>query len=75
MLRRTTQLSGCVCIFLSWDEPRRSLIRHLRANGVVLEVAVITDRSQLLDPGPMRDQPNRFRVVTAGRLEEAFAGQ
>ncbi len=75
LLRRTTQLSGCVCIFLSWDEPRRSLIRHLRANGVVLEVAVITDRSQLLDPGPMRDQPNRFRVVTAGRLEEAFAGQ
>ena len=73
LLRRAAQLSGCVCIFLSWDEQRQSLVRRLRATGVILEVIVIAEGPDSVDPGPMRDQANRFHVVVAGRLEESFA--
>ncbi len=73
LLRRAPQLSGCVCIFLSWDEQRQSLVRGLRATGAVLEVVVVTDRPDTIEPGPMRDAQDRFHVVAAGRLEESFA--
>lgn len=72
LVRRMAQLSGCVCIFLSWDEKRRELVKCLRANGVALEVVLVTDGLNPVDSGPMRDQPGRLHIVTAGSVEETF---
>jgi len=71
---RTAQMSGCICVLLSWDEPRRKLVQWLRANDVAVEVMLVTDGDQAIDPGPMRDRSHCFHVVESGNLEEAYPG-
>ena len=66
-------VSGCVCVFVAWDEPRRELVRELRALGLPLLVLVVTADGATLDPGPMKDQPERFHALTAGRIEAGLA--
>ena len=71
---RTTQMSGCICVLLSWDEPRRKLVQWLRANEVAVEVLLVTEGNQAIDPGPMRDRSHYFHFVESGNLEGAFPG-
>jgi uncharacterized protein (DUF58 family) len=68
-------VSGCVCVLLAWDEPRREFVRKLRALDVPVRVLVITDGQQKkkLDPGPLHDEPERFHVLETGRVEQDLA--
>jgi hypothetical protein len=70
-------VSGCICVLLGWDEPRRELIRKLKSLGLPLLVLVVLEpgleKAAELDAGPMRDEPDRFLVVQAGRVEETLA--
>jgi len=63
VLNHISAVSGCICVLLAWDEERRRFIKKLKAVGVPLLVLIIAGHSQtaLLDPGPMRDEPDRFR--------------
>jgi uncharacterized protein (DUF58 family) len=69
-------VSGCICVLLAWDEPRREFVRKLRALDVPVRVLVITDGQQKkkLDPGPLHDEPERFHVLETGRVEQDLAG-
>jgi uncharacterized protein (DUF58 family) len=73
---RAGELSACVCVMLSWDEERRRLVSTLRRMGVPLLVLVMDDTQAgaLPDAGPMRDQPERFKVIPAQGLAHALAG-
>jgi uncharacterized protein (DUF58 family) len=75
VLRHAPQVSGCVCIFLSWDESRQHLVKMLRSLGVPVMVCVVTDDNQdgPLDAGPMKDQPQSFHHLRAGRIQETLA--
>jgi len=42
VLSRLRDMSACICIFLDWDEPRQSLVRSLRANGIPVTPLVIS---------------------------------
>ncbi len=68
--------SGCICVLLAWDEPRRALIRGLKDRGVPLLVIVVAedDPSPPMDPGPLKGFENDFMVVKIGRIEEGLAG-
>jgi uncharacterized protein (DUF58 family) len=66
-------LSGCLCVFLRWDEPRRRLVGQLLARGVPLRVFVVTADDEEVPPGPMAVQPDNFHVLPAGRLAEKLA--
>jgi uncharacterized protein (DUF58 family) len=68
-------VSGCICVLLAWDEPRREFVRKLRAAGMPLLVLVIVPEGmgKELDLGPMRDQPEKFRVLEAGKVEQELA--
>lgn len=70
---RTARMSGCICVLLSWDEPRRRLVQWLRANEVAVEVLLVAEGNQAIDPGPMRDMPHCFHVVESGNLEAALS--
>jgi uncharacterized protein (DUF58 family) len=74
--QRAGELSACVCVLLEWDAPRQELVHMLRSQGVpllVLLVAAPGSRGRP-DPGPMADQPDRFRVLSADALESHLAG-
>lgn len=75
VLRHAPLVSGCVCVFLSWDEPRQQLVRRLQGLRVPLRVCVVTTDGPpgALDPGPMTKEPQHFHVLRAGRIQEALS--
>ncbi len=67
-------LSGCLCVFVEWDEARREFVRHLRELGVPLMVLVVTEAgAPKLAPGPMAAEPERFRQLEVGKVAEELA--
>lgn len=66
-------VSGCICIFLGWDEERRSFVEHLKVLGVPMLVFVVTAEDEPLSPGPLADQPENFHVLRPGKIGEALA--
>jgi uncharacterized protein (DUF58 family) len=66
-------LTGCLCVFLGWDEPRQRLVKQLLARGVPLRVFVLTVGDVAVAPGPMQTQPDNFHVLPVGRLAEKLA--
>jgi uncharacterized protein (DUF58 family) len=75
VLSHAAQVSGCICVFLIWDEPRRELVRKLRMLGTPLLVLLVVEpgRGRNLDPGPMRDEPQNFQILEVGLLKEGLA--
>ena len=69
------ELSSCVCVLLAWDDARRALVESLRRSGVPVLVLLLNDddRALPLEPGPMADQPERFKVLSAARLAVELA--
>ena len=68
-------VSGCICVFLEWGKTRRSFIEKLQALGVPVRVLVIVPAGQRqpLDPGPLRNEPERFFTLEVGRIEAGLA--
>jgi uncharacterized protein (DUF58 family) len=73
VLHHAGTVSGCICIFLAWDQERQDFIRKLKALDVPLRVLVITDPGVPLDPGPLRDHPEWFWPLEMGRIAEDLA--
>jgi hypothetical protein len=74
VLNHAAMVSGSICVLLAWDQERRDFVEKLRALGVPVLVLVVAGpgQTEALDPGPMRDEPQRFRVLEAGRIEEGL---
>jgi uncharacterized protein (DUF58 family) len=68
-------MSGCICVLMAWDEPRREFVRKLKALRVPVLVLVVVPagRDGALDPGPMADEPERFHVLELGQIEAGLA--
>ena len=75
VLEHAAIVSGCICVLLAWDDTRRNLVRKLKALGIPVLVLVVTEPGGegSLEPGPMRDDPDRFRVLEIGRIEQDLA--
>jgi len=73
MFAHAADLSGCLCVFLGWDEPRQRLVKTMLARGMPLRVFVVTAQDRELPPGPMAAQPGNFHVLPAGRIAEKLA--
>ena len=71
VLQHVAQVSGCICIFLSWDQSRRELVKKLEACGLPLIVLVVTDEAgaRELDSLSGEDRPGRFHVLEIGKIE------
>jgi uncharacterized protein (DUF58 family) len=74
VLQHAPVVSGCICILLAWDAPRRELIRKLAALGQPLLVWVVTDADTAaqLTSQAEHDRPPNFQVFVAGRIEEGL---
>ena len=75
VLSHVKAVSGCICVLVAWDEERRGFIDKLRALGLPVHVLVIVQpgESRPLDPGPLRDEPDRFSVLEIGQVEAGLA--
>jgi hypothetical protein len=75
VLNHVSVVSGCICVLLAWDQPRRSFVQKLKELGVPLLVLVITwsGEGRSLPPGPMQDEPDHFHVLETGQVEQGLA--
>ena len=75
IVNHVSVVSGCICVLLAWDEPRRALVKNLKSLGLPVLVLVILEKPAIkpLEPGPMRDEPDRLHALEIGRIEEQLA--
>jgi len=73
VLNRVSAISGCICVLLAWDPPRREFVRRLRALEVPLLVLVVTEPGEADSVEPGADAPERFHVLDSGRIAEALS--
>jgi uncharacterized protein (DUF58 family) len=67
-------VSGCICIFMKWDEARQNFVRKLRAFDVpVLVMVIVENGAKNLEPGVMRDEPENFHALEMDKIEECLA--
>ena len=73
--RHLAAVSGCICIFLAWDDQRQLLVRHLKSRGIPILVFVIADaqRAETLRSGPLVNEPHSFHLVEVGKIAETLA--
>jgi len=67
------ELSGCICVFIAWDQPRQHLIEGLLARRVPLRVLVVTESAQPPPLGVMERQPENFHVLPLGQVARKLA--
>jgi uncharacterized protein (DUF58 family) len=67
-------LSGCLLVLMDWDEPRRALVRRLKAMRLPTLVMVLVParKAKAFDPGPVEDQPERLVILESGRVGESL---
>jgi uncharacterized protein (DUF58 family) len=75
VMEHVTTVSGCICVFVAWDEARQSLVRQLRAIGIPLLVFVVTETgaADSLEPGPLSEEPQCFHPLEVGKIGEGLA--
>jgi hypothetical protein len=67
------QMSGCVCVFLEWDEARQKLVKGLLARHVPLRVLVVSKTDEALPLGVMEAQRDNFHVLPLGQVAQKLA--
>jgi uncharacterized protein (DUF58 family) len=72
VLEHAATVSGCICLFLAWDEPRRQLIRRLTASGVPSLVLILREKGA---PEFIREanDPETLHVLEVGNIEAGLA--
>lgn len=72
---RRPSMSGCVCVFLSWDKSRRDFIEHLNRIGVSTMVVVIADPlySNIQIAEDREKRPSWLHIMECGKIEEGLA--
>ncbi|OUL22348.1 hypothetical protein BV372_30670 [Nostoc sp. T09] len=73
VIEKLSLLSGCICIFLCWDEDRKRLVNYLKSMGIHTLVLIITDKEGKLDnfdSNSMNDQLTKFHILNLGKIQE-----
>jgi uncharacterized protein (DUF58 family) len=73
VLTHAAELSGCVCVFIAWDEPRQRLVKGLLARRVPLRVLVVSESAQPWPIGVMEVQPENFHILPLGQVAAKLA--
>jgi uncharacterized protein (DUF58 family) len=74
VLNHISAVSGCICVLQRWDDARKNFVKKLRMLGVPLLVLVVKmPGGKKLDAGPLRDEPESFRILEIGKIEEELA--
>ena len=75
VISRASMLSGCICVFLRWDDERRKLIDYLKTLGIPVLVLVIEDTGVRIEddaPESMLDASEDFHLLTSGKIQEGL---
>jgi len=69
---RLSYLCGCICIFLTWDEDRQTLVEQLQAAGIPVLVLIIAPEKGLTeqpDRSCLKDSQSRLQVLNVNNIQ------
>ncbi|MEO1391384.1 MAG: DUF58 domain-containing protein [Cyanobacteria bacterium J06634_5] len=69
---RLSLLSGCICVFLAWDDDRKALIEQLQSAGVPVLVLIIAPDAGLAatpDTSCLTDKQSSLHVLTVDTIQ------
>lgn len=69
---KVSLLSGCICIFLCWDEHRKKLVNYLQRMGIHTLVLIITEPESKYDSEFMNDELANFHILKLGNIQEGL---
>ena len=75
VLSRAELSSGCICVFIEWDEERKRLTNYLKGLGLPIFVYVITDEGQGKEfPGGRIEtaEPQDFIRIRSDNIQEGL---
>lgn len=75
VIEHVSEVSGCICVLLAWDDERRALIKKLQSLGVPLLVLLVAEPGQgeRIKAQIGNSAPERFFILEAGRISEGLA--
>jgi hypothetical protein len=71
VVQHAAAVSGCICVFLAWNDERRRLIEKLAGLGVPTMVLLVVEPG--MKPDLSREQFGDIHVLEAGKIEEGLA--
>jgi Protein of unknown function DUF58 len=71
---RFSLLSGCICILLTWDSARKTLLQQLQSMGIPTMVLVITDSSSPYHPALecLKDPQSSVHILKLGQIQQGL---
>jgi len=75
VLNHSSVVSGCICVLLSWDSRRQTLIQRLRQLGVPVLVILVVEAGARprSSTGPILDDPGHFHVLETDQIQAGLA--
>lgn len=74
VVQRIDLVSGCVCVFLGWDEARKRLVKQLKMRHIPVLVFVFWNgRGAEPQREDALEESDRFHLLQPGRVEEVLA--
>lgn len=74
VLERLGMVSGCVCVLMGWDKPRRELVRKMRASGVPVVTIVLVEPGQGVEHISKTEHGlGPIHVLQVGKVREGLA--
>jgi len=75
VLDHAGSVSGCVCVFVDWDDARRNFIKKLKALNLPVMVLVISESSRIksFDAKTIGEAAGNFHALELGRIEPGLA--
>jgi hypothetical protein len=72
VMSRANLLSGCICVFLDWDEPRQALVRYLEQLRLPLLLLVVGEENQSNNSNWLEKSQTRvnFYYLRVGQIAE-----
>ncbi|WP_354636314.1 DUF58 domain-containing protein [Planktothricoides raciborskii] len=73
LLERVSLLSGCICIFISWDDERQQLVNYLKSIGLNTLILIISETATKLpnsEINSIRDNLTQCQVLRLGKIQE-----
>ncbi|MFB2881187.1 DUF58 domain-containing protein [Floridanema aerugineum] len=71
VMERISLLSGCICIFLTWDESRQKLVNYLKGMGIhILVLILIEKEAESWDTKSLTDKLATFHILNLGKIQE-----
>jgi Protein of unknown function DUF58 len=71
---RFSLLSGCICILLTWDSARKTLLQQLQSMGIPTMVLVITDSSSPHHPALecLKNAQSSVHILRLGQIQQGL---